>query len=134
MTRPFLTLAEKAFFTLPTLQCALTSARLAVRSALPFSLGTMQRAAKVAVTERATLMARVQVAVPERAPDQPLKTERVVAAAVSVSTVPYLKVCAQAEPQLIPTVFEVTAPSPFPAFASVSVLFYSNLAGPLRSA
>src|SRR5512132_722716 len=133
MTRPFLTLAEKAFFTLPTLQCALTSARLAVRSALPFALGTMQWAAKVAVTERAALMVTVQAAVPEQAPDQPLKADRGVAAAVSVSTVPYLNVCAQAAPQLMPAGLEMTVPTPFPAFVSASVLSDSNLARTARS-
>jgi hypothetical protein len=78
-------------------------------------------------------MVTVHVEVPAQAPDQPLKADRGVAAAVSVSTVPYLKVCAQAEPQLIPAGSELTAPTPFPALASVSVLSASNLAVTARS-
>src|SRR5262245_65478861 len=93
----------------------------------------MQRAAKVAVTERAALIVTAQVVVPEQAPDQPLKTDRGVAAAVSVSTVPYLKACAQAAPQLSPAGLEVTAPAPFPDFVSASVLSDSNLAVTARS-
>ena len=93
----------------------------------------MQRAANVAVTDWAALMVTAQVAVPVQAPDQPLKTERGVAAAVSVNAVPCLKVCTQAAPQLMPAGLEVTAPSPFPAFVSVSALSDSNVAVTARS-
>src|SRR5262245_16968694 len=93
----------------------------------------MQRAAKVAATDRAALMVTLQAAAPEQAPDQPLKTDRAVAAAVSVNTVPYLKACAHVVPQVIPTGFEVTAPRPFPVLVSVSDLSDSNLAVTARS-
>jgi hypothetical protein len=76
----------------------------------------------------------VHVPVPEQAPDQPANLERVEAAAVSVTRVPYVKVWAQAEPQLIPAELEVTVPVPRPAFVSVSVLSVSNLAVAPRSA
>src|SRR5262245_26451106 len=72
--------------------------------------------------------------VPERAPDQPTNLERAAASAVRVTVVPCVKVCAHVEPQLIPAGLEVTVPSPFPAFASVSVLSVSNVAVATRSA
>jgi hypothetical protein len=88
ITRPFLTLAENALVTFPGEQCAFLSARLAALSVLPFSFGTTQRTLKVAVTERAALIVKVHVPVPEQAPDQPAKLERAEAAAVSVTAVP----------------------------------------------
>jgi hypothetical protein len=95
ITRPFITLAENTLVTFPSEQCAFLSARLAARSVLPFSLGTTQRTLNVAVTERAALMATVQVPVPEQAPDQPANLERADAVAVSFTAVPYGKARAQ---------------------------------------
>jgi len=42
MTLPFFSLAENAFVTLPTAQCALLIAVLAAASFLPFNFGTLQ--------------------------------------------------------------------------------------------
>jgi hypothetical protein len=67
-------------------------------------------------------MVRVQLPVPEQAPDQPANLERAEATAVSVTAVPCLKACAQVEPQLIPAGLELTVPVPRPALVSVSVL------------
>ncbi len=101
-TRPFLTFAEKAFVTFPGEQCAFLSARLAARSVLPFSLGTTHRTLKVAVTVRAALIVRVHFPVPAQGPDQPANLELAEATAVSATTVPCRKTCAQVEPQLSP--------------------------------
>jgi len=134
-TRPFFTLAEKTLVTLPTEQCARLIARLAARTVLPFTLGTTHRALKVALTERASDMVRVQfLPVPEQAPDQPANLERAEATAVSVTAVPCPKACAQVEPQMIPAGLELTVPAPFPALVSVSVLSLSNLAVAVWSA
>ena len=128
ITRPFFTLVENARVTFPAEQCAFLIARFAGRSLLPFTLGTTQRTLNVAVTERFALMVRVQLPVPEQAPDQPVKDDPAEAAAVSVTAVPCPKACAQVEPQLTPAGLEVTVPVPPPAFVSVSVLSVSKLA------
>ena len=132
ITRPFFTLVENARVTFPTEQCAFLIARFAGRSLLPFALGTTQRTLNVAVTERFALMVRVQLPVPEQAPDQPANLERAEATAVSVTAVPCLKACAQVEPQLIPPGLEVTVPVPLPALVSVSIL--SGGGGGVKSA
>jgi hypothetical protein len=134
MTRPFRTRGVNTLVTLPSEQWAVLSARLAARSFLPFSLGTTHRALKVALTERASDMLRVQLPVPEQAPDQPANLERAEATAVSVTAVPCPKACAQVAPQLIPAGLEVTVPLPLPALVSVSVLSLSNLAVAVWSA
>src|SRR5262245_23315514 len=56
----------------------------------------------VAVTARAWLIVTEQVPVPVHAPLQPVKAEPVLAAAVSVTTVPLLNENEQVAPQLIP--------------------------------
>jgi hypothetical protein len=87
----------------------------------------------LAVAVRLALIVTVQFAAPEQAPDQPAKDEPAAALAVSVTTVPCRKACAQVEPQLMAGL-KVTVPVPLPAFVNVSVLFVSNLAVAVRSA
>jgi hypothetical protein len=134
ITRPFFTLDENALVTLPSEQCAFLIAPLAARSVLPVTLGTMQSALKVAVTERAALMVTVQLPGPEQLPDQPANLERAEATAESVTTLPCRKACAQVEPQVIPAGLELTVPAPRPAFVSVSALSLSNRAVTERAA
>jgi hypothetical protein len=83
---------------------------------------------KLAVAAWSVLMVRVQLPVPEQAPDQPAKRDPAEAVAVRVTAVPCPKACAQVEPQLIPAGLELTVPVPLPALVSVSVLSVSNLA------
>src|SRR5262245_32582430 len=78
-------------------------------------------ASKVAVAAWSEPIDRVQLPVPEQAPDQPLKEEPVAGVAVSV-TGPPLREAEQVEPQSIPAGLEVTEPEPLPALATVSVL------------
>lgn len=89
MTRPFL-IPEYLCVTLPVAQCARLILRLAVRSVLRFSLGTMQAGlrANEAVADCSCLSATVQARVPEHAPDQPLKAEPRAGRAVSLTVVP----------------------------------------------
>jgi hypothetical protein len=73
------------------------------------------------VTVFALLIMTVQVlAVPVQAPDQPLKTESVVASAVKVTLLFWLKLVAQVAPQLMPVGELVTVPSPVPALVTVN--------------
>ncbi len=72
-------------------------------------------ALKLAVTVCAALIVTVQVAVvPVQAPDQPLKVDPAVAAAVNVTLLFWLKLAAQVAPQLIPAGVLVTVPVPVP--------------------
>src|SRR5262245_21677658 len=134
MTRPLATRAEETLVTLPGVQWALRSERLAARSVLPLSLGTMQRALKVALTERAWLMVTVQLRAPVQAPLQPVNFERLEAAARSVTALPWVKAWTQAEPQRRPAGVELTVPVPLPARFSVSALSLSKVAVTARSA
>jgi len=69
------TFEENLRFTLPTEQCALLIAARARLSRMPTTLGTRQRAEKVAVTERSRSIVSVHVPEPEQPPPQPEKTE-----------------------------------------------------------
>lgn len=122
ITRPLLTF-ENFFLTLPGRQCALVSARFAVLSVLPFTFGTMQASPRVnvALTDAALFIVTLHVPVPEHAPDQPEKSEPLVAVAVSVTLVPKAYACEHAEPQLIPAGLELTLPEPDPDLFTVSV-------------
>jgi hypothetical protein len=59
--------------------------------------------------------------VPEQAPDQPVKTEPALAAAVSVTEVPLVNECEQVAPQLMPAGALVTLPEPDFATESLKV-------------
>jgi hypothetical protein len=72
--------------------------------------------------------------VPEHAPDQPVNVDPGDGAAVSVTGVPWRKLCVQVEPQLIPSGLDVTTPAPVPAVASASALSLSKVAVTARSA
>src|SRR6266511_1974950 len=141
MTTPFFTLAEKAFVTFPTEQCARLIAVLAAASFLPFTFGTThffcdgggggggeELAWKVAVAAWLALMVSVHVPVPEQSPLQPAKLEPEAAVAVRMTEVPSAKACEQVLPQSIPAGLLVTMPAPLPAFATVSVLSVSKVA------
>ena len=69
----------------------------------------------VAVAAFAAVMVTPQVPVPLQAPLQPAKVEPVDAAAVSVTTVPLVKLALQALGQLIPLGLLLTVPDPVPA-------------------
>jgi hypothetical protein len=71
-------------------------------------------AAKVAVAFRAELTVSVQVEAPVQAPPQPVKDEPVLGVAVSVTTVPAVKLLVQVVPQFKPAGEEVTTPVPVP--------------------
>lgn len=72
---------------------------------------------KVADTLRAALMVTVQVPAPEQPePDHPAKTLFDSGVAVSVTTVPLLKLAEQVLPQAIPAGELETVPVPAPAF------------------
>jgi hypothetical protein len=78
-------------------------------------------AVKVAVTVAVELMVMTQLPVPVQGPDQPAKVDPVVAAAVSVTTVPAGKVGLQAAAgQETPAGDEVTDPEPVPAITTLS--------------
>ena len=71
----------------------------------------------VAVTVVLAVRFTTHVPVPEHPPpDQPVKTEPVRGAAVSVTLVPPAKFAPQEEPQLIPEGELVTVPLPAPTF------------------
>ena len=75
--------------------------------------------AKVAVTDRSTVIVTPQVApVEESQPVQPVKAEPASAVAVSVTAAPELKEALHVVPQLIPP--PVTVPVPLPPFTTVS--------------
>jgi hypothetical protein len=88
---------------------------------------------KVAVTDRAWVMATVQVPVPVQAPDQPVKTSVPVGVAVSVTEVASSNVAVQVAPQVMPTGFDEIEPEPLPAAAAVSVQTGTNAAVTLRA-
>jgi hypothetical protein len=74
----------------------------------------------VAVTERATSSATVQVAAePVHAPLQPVKLEPAAATAVSVTDAPLTKLNWQVAPQLMPAGLLVTVPPPVPDLLTV---------------
>jgi hypothetical protein len=73
---------------------------------------------KLALTDLAAFIVTLQVPVPEQAPPQPVKLP-VLALAVSVTTVPLLKLEEQVEPQLIPAGALVTLPLPLPFLETV---------------
>ena len=82
---------------------------------LPGGGGGGGSAVKVAVTERASLIATSQLPVPEHSvPDQPVNVDPAVAVAARETLVPRLKDASQAEPQSIPAGEEVTVPLPRP--------------------
>lgn len=81
-------------------------------------------AVKVAVTVVAALMVTVQPPAPlQPPPDQPVKAEPVVAAAVSVIAEPEVTLVEHVAPQLIPAGDDVTVPVPVPALTTVRVGF-----------
>jgi hypothetical protein len=63
----------------------------------------------------------VQAAVPEQAPDQPVKIEPASALAVRVTVDPRANAAEQLPPQLIPAGLLVTVPEPLPALPTVRV-------------
>ena len=76
----------------------------------------------VAVTVVFAFMVTVQLAVPlQPAPLQPVKTELLLAAAISVTDVPILCLSKQSEPQVIPPGKDVTVPLPVPVLVTVRV-------------
>ena len=75
----------------------------------------------VAVTDSAAFIVMTQLPVPLHAPLQPANTEPVTGAAVSVTTVPLVKLAEHPLPQLIPVGLLVTLPAPVPARDTLSV-------------
>ena len=74
---------------------------------------------KVAVTDRACVMATIQVVlVPEQAPLHPEKTDPASGEAVNVTFVPLGKEALHVVPQLIPAGVLVTVPLPPPALVT----------------
>src|SRR3984957_16340247 len=76
---------------------------------------------KVTVTDFAALMVTEQAPVPVHAPLQPVKVDPAAALAVSVTTVPLLKLALQVVPQLIPVGLLVTVPVPVPALVTLNL-------------
>jgi len=77
---------------------------------------------KVAVTDAAAFIVTIQVPVPVQPPPlQPVNVEPVVAAAVSVTTVPFVNEAEHVVPQLIPVGKLVMVPPPVPALVTVNV-------------
>ena len=74
---------------------------------------------KVAVTCLAWSMVTWQGAVPEQAPDQPVKAEPWAAEAVRVTSSPSLNWDSQVVPQSIPDGLELTVPWPVPCLLTV---------------
>jgi hypothetical protein len=130
MTVPFL-LREYALLIEPTEQRAARIRRFAAASVLRFSLGTthprggggggLALAVKAAVAERGAVMVSVHVPVPEHAPDQPVKLEPAAGTAVSVTSVPLRKSCAQVAPQSMPAGLELMVPAPLPILSTLRV-------------
>ena len=75
---------------------------------------------KVAVTLVLALRVTTHAPVPVQAPDQPVKVEPVLAAAVNVTGVPLAKLALQVVPQLIPAGLLLTVPAPVPALCTVN--------------
>ena len=76
----------------------------------------------VAVTVVDAEIVTVQVPVPEQPPPlQPVKVEPTAGAAVSVTSVPLVKLAAQVAPQVMPAGLLVTVPAPVPALETVRV-------------
>jgi hypothetical protein len=77
-------------------------------------------AVNVAVTEALLVNVTLQAPVPVQAPDQPANVDVAFEAAVSVTTVPLVKLALQVAPQLIPAGLLVTVPAPVPALWTVN--------------
>lgn len=76
---------------------------------------------KVAVTDLAALMVRVQLPVPVQPPPlQPAKLEPLSAVAVRVTVAFWVKLAVQVDPQLIPAGLLKTVPDPVPFLETVS--------------
>ncbi len=74
----------------------------------------------MAITVLAAFMVTTQDPVPEQTPPlQPAKVEPVLANAVKVTTVLFVKPAVQVTPQLIPEGLLVTVPEPLPALLTV---------------
>jgi len=80
----------------------------------------MRKVLNVAVTSVFAVMVTVQWTAPEQAPLHPVKDERAMGVAVSVTTVPPVKLAAQVAPQSTPAGRLVTMPLPLPALYTES--------------
>jgi len=92
---------------------------------------------KRASTVAADVIGTVQVlAVPvQPPPDQPANVDPELAAAVNTTLVPWLYVCEQSAPQVMPAGDEVTVPAPVPDLVTLSVYVLSvNVAVTLAAA
>ena len=94
----------------------------------------------VAVTVRAAVMVTAHAPVPEQPPPHPVKNEPASGACERFTTVPWLYVAEQVEPQLIPAGELVTVPPPVPEFvvvrlyvlmAKLAVTVQSSVIGPV---
>jgi hypothetical protein len=88
---------------------------------VPFSVTvSCEEVEKVATTEAALSSVSVQGPVPVQAPDHPENVSPVPGVAVSVTTVPPLKVAVHVDPQLMPAGLLVTVPVPDPCLVTTS--------------
>ena len=76
--------------------------------------------AKLAVTDRASLIVTSQLPAPEQAPPQPVKEEPEAAVALRVTDVAWANWAPQIEPHSIPAGVDVTVPDPVPDLVTVS--------------
>lgn len=77
-------------------------------------------ALKVAVTVVFAVRVRLHVLVPLHAPDHPANEDVLLAAAVSVTTVPFAKLALHVCPQFTPMGLLVTVPAPLPELCTLN--------------